>query len=97
MKAFVTGVGGQLGFDVMKELINRGYEVMGVDIAPSPDSGMPYIQMDITNGPLVEQILNKAARPFNSRLDKTKLREKGFEPPPHWQDALSRYLKELEV
>ena len=58
MKAFVTGVGGQLGFDVMKELINRGYEVMGVDIAPSPDSGMPYIQMDITNGPLVEQILN---------------------------------------
>lgn len=41
--------------------------------------------------------LNKATRPFNSRLDKSKLREKGFEPLPHWQDALSRYLKELEV
>ena len=40
--------------------------------------------------------LNKANRPFNSRLDKSKLREKGFEPLPHWQDALSRYLKELE-
>ena len=59
MKAFVTGVGGQLGFDVMKELINRGYEVMGADIAPSPNNDMPYVQMDITNGTLVEQILNR--------------------------------------
>lgn len=40
--------------------------------------------------------LSKAARPFNSRLDKSKLREKGFTPLPTWQDALSRYLKELE-
>ena len=39
--------------------------------------------------------LSKAARPFNSRLDKTKLTEKGFTPLPTWQDALSRYLKEL--
>lgn len=58
MKAFITGASGQLGHDVMKELIKRGYEVMGSDIAPSPDSGMPYVQMDITNGTLVEQILN---------------------------------------
>ena len=40
--------------------------------------------------------LSKAARPFNSRLDKSKLAENGFTPLPHWQDALSRYLKELE-
>lgn len=40
--------------------------------------------------------LSKAARPFNSRLDKSKLVEKGFEPLPTWQDALSRYLKEIE-
>jgi dTDP-4-dehydrorhamnose reductase len=59
MKAFITGAGGQLGHDVMKELIKRGYEVMGSDIAPSPDNGMPYVQMDITNGTLVEQILNR--------------------------------------
>lgn len=39
--------------------------------------------------------LSKAARPFNSRLDKSKLREAGFEPLPTWQDALSRYLKEI--
>ena len=40
--------------------------------------------------------LSKAARPFNSRLDKSKLVAAGFEPLPTWQDALSRYLKELE-
>ncbi len=39
--------------------------------------------------------LSKAARPFNSRLDKSKLKEMGFEPLPTWQNALSRYLKEI--
>ena len=39
--------------------------------------------------------LSKAARPFNSRLDKSKLIENGFTPLPTWQDALSRYLKEI--
>jgi dTDP-4-dehydrorhamnose reductase len=41
--------------------------------------------------------LSKAARPFNSRLDKSKLKEQGFEPLPTWQDALSRYLVEIGV
>lgn len=40
--------------------------------------------------------ISKAARPFNSRLDKSKLSENGFKPLPTWQDALSRYLKEIE-
>ncbi len=40
--------------------------------------------------------LSKAARPFNSRLDKSKLAENGFAPLPCWQDALARYLKEIE-
>ncbi len=39
--------------------------------------------------------LSKAARPFNSRLDKKKLVEAGFKPLPTWKDALSRYLKEI--
>ena len=39
--------------------------------------------------------LSKAKRPFNSRLDKSKLIENGFKPLPTWQDALSRYLKEI--
>ena len=41
--------------------------------------------------------LSKAARPFNSRLDKHKLVENGFQPLPSWQDALSRYLVEIGV
>lgn len=40
--------------------------------------------------------LSKAARPFNSRLDKSKLPEMGFAPLPTWQDALSRYLQVIE-
>ncbi len=39
--------------------------------------------------------LSKAARPFNSRLDKSKLVEAGFAPLPTWQDALHRYLREI--
>ena len=39
--------------------------------------------------------LSKAARPYNSRLDKKKLTEAGFAPLPTWQDALSRYIKDL--
>ena len=38
--------------------------------------------------------LSKAKRPFNSRLDKTKLSDNGFERLPDWRDALKRYLKE---
>lgn len=41
--------------------------------------------------------LSKAARPFNSRLDKSKLKEAGFEPLPPWQDALCRFLKEIKI
>ena len=40
---------------------------------------------------------SKARRPLNSRLDKRKLAENGFRPLPAWQDALKRYLKELEM
>lgn len=39
--------------------------------------------------------ISKATRPFNSRLDKTKLVENGFTPLPDWQDALKRYLDEI--
>lgn len=41
--------------------------------------------------------LSVAARPFNSRLDKSKLVENGFKPLPTWQDAVSRYLKEAQL
>ena len=41
--------------------------------------------------------LSKAARPFNSRLDKSKLIEMGFEPLPTWQNAVKRYLEEVDL
>lgn len=39
--------------------------------------------------------LSRAVRPFNSRLDKSKLIKAGFQPLPVWPDAVARYLKEL--
>jgi dTDP-4-dehydrorhamnose reductase len=41
--------------------------------------------------------ISKAARPFNSRLDKRKLTENGFRALPDWQDALKRFLAEIEI
>ena len=41
--------------------------------------------------------LSKAKRPFNSRLDKSKLVENGFKPLPAWQDAVKRYLQEIKM
>ena len=40
--------------------------------------------------------LSKAKRPYNSRLDRSKLPANGFEPLPDWKDALSRYLEEID-
>ena len=52
---------------------------------------------NVTPVTTAEYGLSKAARPFNSRLDKSKLAENGFAILPTWQDALERYLKEIEV
>lgn len=40
--------------------------------------------------------LSKAKRPFNSRLDRSKIKASGFKPLPDWKDALSRYLEEID-
>lgn len=69
MKAFVTGVGGQLGHDIMNELARRGYEAVGSDIAPeysgvddgSPVCSMPYVQLDITDREAVLKTISEAA------------------------------------
>ena len=55
------------------------------------------VAMTVNPVTTAEYGLSKAARPFNSRLDKSKLAQNGFEPLPTWQDALGRYLKEIEV
>lgn len=59
MKAFVTGVGGQLGYDVMNELSNRGYEAIGSDILESAPAKFPYIQLDITDRESVWKAIKK--------------------------------------
>jgi len=59
MKAFVTGVGGQLGFDVINELIKRGYEAIGSDIFESVDTEYQYVQLDITDDELVDKIISE--------------------------------------
>ena len=67
MKVFVTGVGGQLGHDVVNELCGRSYEVVGSDISGSY-SGVnegsavvtaPYVQLDITDGTAVRNTIEE--------------------------------------
>ena len=67
MKFFVTGVGGQLGHDVMNEIASRGYEGVGSDIAPSYSGvqdgtavcSMSYVQLDITDSDAVDRVLSE--------------------------------------
>lgn len=67
MKVFVTGVGGQLGHDVMNNLYARGYEGVGSDLAPvysgiadgSAVTVMPYISLDITDAQAVRDVLTQ--------------------------------------
>lgn len=54
------------------------------------------VEMAVTPVTTAEYGVSKAARPFNSRLNKSKLSDNGFERLPDWQDALTRYLKEIE-
>lgn len=57
-----------------------------------------YVDRTVEVNPVTtaEYGLSKAARPFNSRLDKSKLVEAGFTPLPTWQDAVHRYLTEIK-
>ena len=65
MKFFVTGVGGQLGHDVINELAKRGHESVGSDIQPEYSgiadgdavAKMSYVQLDITDPAAVEKTL----------------------------------------
>ncbi len=65
MKIFVTGVGGQLGHDVMNELAKRGYSGIGSDIAEcysgvqdgTAVTEMPYVKLDITDGEEVRRVI----------------------------------------
>lgn len=63
------------------DLAEEAYRAAGMDV-------------DVVRVTTAEYGLSKAARPFNSRLDKSKLVENGFKPLPDWKDAVERYIKE---
>ena len=73
MRVFVTGVNGQLGHDVVNELIKRGHEAIGSDISDiysgvqddSPVSKAKYIKLDITD----ENKVNETLRAFEPKVD----------------------------
>lgn len=53
--------------------------------------------IDVKVNPVTsDAFVTKAKRPYNSRLDKSRLVENGFSRLPEWQDALSRYLDEID-
>ena len=85
-----TNEGGYISWwDFTKEIFKQATE-MGYD---------RYSEKNITVTPVstAEYGVSKAKRPFNSRPDKSKLVENGFTPLPTWQDAVSRYLKEIDI
>ena len=85
-----TNEGGYISwYDFTKEIFRQAVE----------QGHTEYGEDRITVDPVTtaEYGVSKAARPFNSRLDKKKLVENGFTPLPTWQDALGRYLKELNI
>lgn len=85
-----TNEGGYISWwDFTKEIFKQATE-LGYD---------RYSEKNITVTPVTteEYGVSKAKRPFNSRLDKTKLVANGFTPLPTWQDAVRRYLKEIDI
>lgn len=85
-----TNEGGYISwYDFTKEIFRQAVE----------QGHTEYGEDRITVNPVTtaEYGVSRAARPFNSRLDKKKLVENGFTPLPTWQDALGRYLKELNI
>ena len=83
-----TNEGGYISwYDFTKEIFKQAVELGHTE----------YSEDRLTVAPVTtaEYGVSKAARPFNSRLDKSKLVENGFKPLPTWQDALHRYLQEI--
>lgn len=83
-----TNEGGYISwYDFTKEIFRQAVELGHTQYSED--------RLTVTPVTTEEYGISKAARPFNSRLDKSKLAEYGFTPLPTWQDAVSRYLKEI--
>ena len=85
-----TNEGGYISwYDFACEIFRQAYALGHEEYGPEHLTVRPVTT--------AEYGVSKAKRPFNSRLDKSKLQKNGFMPLPSWQDALSRYLHELEI
>ena len=84
-----TNEGGYISwYDFTKEIFRQAVELGHTEYSEERLSVAPVTT--------AEYGISKAAEPFNSRLDRRKLVENGFTPLPTWQDALNRYLREIE-
>lgn len=83
-----TNEGGYISwYDFTKEIFRQAVELGHTEYSEERLKVLPVTT--------AEYGFSKAARPFNSRLDKSKLTENGFELLPTWQDALNRYLRDI--
>lgn len=84
-----TNEGGYISwYDFTKEIFRQATEMGRMEYGEDRVKVIPVTT--------AEYGVSKATRPFNSRLDKAKLIENGFTPLPTWQNAVERYLKEIE-
>lgn len=84
-----TNEGGYISWhEFAKEIFRQAYEMGHEEYSED--------RLEVAPVTTEEYGVSKASRPFNSRLDKSKLSENGFQRLPEWKDALSRYLKEIE-
>ncbi len=84
-----TNEGGYISwYDFTKEIFRQAVEMGRTEYSED--------KVQVSPVTTAEYGISKAARPFNSRLDKAKLVENGFTPLPTWQDAVKRYLQEIE-
>ena len=82
-----TKEGGYISwYDFTKEIFRQAIEA----------GHKEYEKVTVTPVTTEEYGVSKAKRPFNSRLDKSKLTANGFRLLPTWQDAVKRYLSEIE-
>lgn len=72
------------GYISWADLAEKSYKIAGMDVK-------------VERVTTVEYGISKAARPENSRMEKSKLVEAGFTPLPDWKDAVQRYIKEVQL
>lgn len=105
MKVFVTGICGQLGYDVINELSKRGYACIGSDIQESADAPCPYLQLDITDGDAVraallrirpDAVIHCAAWTAVDAAEEVENREKVFAINEGGTENIAKACKEID-